>query len=74
VVVEQRAAALEEAGDLVLAIAEGACTSDDIADLAGVVTGVAVRESPDDITVFKSVGLAMEDLAVAVAAVARLGA
>jgi ornithine cyclodeaminase/alanine dehydrogenase-like protein (mu-crystallin family) len=36
-----------------------------------VVTGVAVRRSDDDITVFKSVGLALEDLAVAAAAVAR---
>jgi ornithine cyclodeaminase len=73
VVVEQRDAALAEAGDLVLAIAEGALTPDAIvADLAEVVTGVAVRRSDDDVTVFKSVGLAMEDLAVAVAAVSRL--
>jgi ornithine cyclodeaminase len=74
VVVERRDAALAEAGDLLLAIAEGAMTRDDIvADLAEVVAGVAVRRSDADVTVFKSVGLALEDLAVAAAAVARLG-
>jgi ornithine cyclodeaminase/alanine dehydrogenase-like protein (mu-crystallin family) len=72
VVVEQRDAALAEAGDLLLAITEGALTpSDIVADLADVVTGAAVRRSDDDITVFKSVGLALEDLAVVAAAVAR---
>jgi ornithine cyclodeaminase len=73
VVVEQRTAAFEEAGDLVLAIAEGALTRDDVAaDLAEVVAGVAVRTSDRDITVFKSVGLALEDLAIATAAAARV--
>jgi ornithine cyclodeaminase/alanine dehydrogenase-like protein (mu-crystallin family) len=75
VVVERRDAALAEAGDVLLAIAEGAMTSDDIvADLAEVVAGVAVRRSAADVTVFKSVGLAMEDLAIAAAALARLSA
>jgi ornithine cyclodeaminase len=73
VVVEQRDAAFEEAGDVLLAIAEGALTRDDVAaDLAEVAAGVAVRTSDRDITVFKSVGLALEDLAVAAAAVARI--
>jgi len=40
-----------------------------VADLAEVVNGAAVRTSPDDVTVFKSVGLAFEDLIVARAAV-----
>jgi ornithine cyclodeaminase len=73
VVVEQREAAFAEAGDVVLAIADGALAPGDIvADLAEVVAGVEVRRSDADITVFKSVGLALEDLAVAAAAVARL--
>jgi ornithine cyclodeaminase len=73
VVVEQRDAALAEAGDVVLAIADRAMTRDDIvADLAEVVAGAVVRRSDADVTVFKSVGLALEDLAVATAAVARL--
>lgn len=73
VVIEQRDAAFEEAGDLLLAIAEGAMTRDDVAaDLAEIAAGVSVRDSDVDITVFKSVGLALEDLAVAAAAVARI--
>lgn len=69
IVVEQRAAALAEAGDLCIPIAHGDLTPDAIvADLAEVVAGVEVRRSQADVTVFKSVGLAIEDLAVAVAA------
>jgi len=36
------------------------------------VSGASVRTSPDDITVFKSVGVAFEDLVVARAALDRL--
>lgn len=75
IVVEQRAAALAEAGDLCIPIADGALTADDIvADLHQVVTGTHVRRTPADITVFKSVGMAIEDLAIAAeAANARAG-
>ncbi|CAN5746540.1 ornithine cyclodeaminase [soil metagenome] len=74
IVVEQRAAALDEAGDLCIPIADGDLTAADIiADLAQIVAGHQVRRTTDDITVFKSVGLAIEDLAIAVAAVARRG-
>ncbi len=38
------------------------------ADLKELVSGAIVRTSRDDVTVFKSVGLAFEDLAVARAA------
>jgi ornithine cyclodeaminase len=69
VAVETRASALQEAGDVVQAIAAGALSGDELAELADVVAGSAGRASPDDITVFKSVGLALEDLAVARAAV-----
>jgi ornithine cyclodeaminase/alanine dehydrogenase-like protein (mu-crystallin family) len=70
VVVESREAALEEAGDLLIPIEEGAITPDHIvADLAEVVRGAAVRTSEEDVTVFKSVGVAFEDLAVTRAAV-----
>jgi ornithine cyclodeaminase len=66
VVVETRAAALEEAGDLLLPIGEGVISADHvIADLQEVVRGSAVREGGEDITLFESVGLAFEDLAVA---------
>lgn len=70
VVVEQRDAALAEAGDLCIPIADGDLTPDAIvADLAEVVAGAEVRRSPTDVTVFKSVGLAIEDLVIAAAAV-----
>lgn len=74
VVVEEREAALAEGGDLAIPVSEGAFGPDDIvADLAEVVTGAVVRRSGDDITVFKSVGLALEDLAIATAALRGLG-
>jgi ornithine cyclodeaminase len=70
VVVETREAAEAEAGDLALAEAEGAIGPGHVvADLAEVVRGAAVRGSQDDLTLFKSVGVAFEDLVVARAAV-----
>jgi ornithine cyclodeaminase/alanine dehydrogenase-like protein (mu-crystallin family) len=70
VAVETRAAALEEAGDLLIPIAEGAIGPEQIvADLHELVNGVSVRRDADDVTVFKSVGLAFEDLVVAAAMV-----
>lgn len=72
VVVETREAAAAEAGDLALAMADGAIGPDHVlADLSEVVRGAAVRGSEDDITLFKSVGVAFEDLVVARAAVDR---
>jgi ornithine cyclodeaminase len=65
-VVETRAVALAEAGDLLIPIAEGAIDAGHVAaDLAETVRGIPVRRSPDDVTVFKSVGMGFEDLAVA---------
>jgi len=69
-VVETREAGFAEAGELVIPIDEGAFGRDHvIADLAELVNGAEVRTSPSDVTVFKSVGLAFEDLIVARAAV-----
>jgi ornithine cyclodeaminase/alanine dehydrogenase-like protein (mu-crystallin family) len=66
VVVETREVALAEAGDLLIPIGEGAIEAADIvADLAEVARGTTVRRSSDDVTVFKSVGMAFEDLVVA---------
>ena len=68
IAVETRDAAMEEAGDLLIPIAEGAIGSDHVvADLAELVHGTRVRTGPGDITLFESVGLAFEDLAVAAA-------
>jgi ornithine cyclodeaminase/alanine dehydrogenase-like protein (mu-crystallin family) len=55
-----------EAGDLVQAAATTAFDWSRAVDLADVVAGkAAVRNSPDDILVFKSVGMAIEDVAIA---------
>jgi ornithine cyclodeaminase len=64
VVVEDVATALREAGDVVLAIAEGTLTAADLVPVRDVVTG-AVSPPPDRPLVFKSVGMSWQDLAVA---------
>jgi ornithine cyclodeaminase/alanine dehydrogenase-like protein (mu-crystallin family) len=72
IVVETRQAALAEAGDLLIPIERGVIAASDIsADLGEVVRGATVRTSADDVTVFKSVGVAFEDLAVAAAVLER---
>jgi ornithine cyclodeaminase/alanine dehydrogenase-like protein (mu-crystallin family) len=66
VMVETREVALAEAGELAIPIAEGAIEpAHVVADLAEAVRGAEVRHSTDDLTVFKSVGMAFEDLVVA---------
>jgi ornithine cyclodeaminase len=73
IVVETREAALAEAGDLIIPMEAGVMgPSAIVADLAEVVRGAAVRTSPEDITIFKSVGVAFEDLVVARAALDRI--
>jgi alanine dehydrogenase len=72
-VVDTRAGALAEAGDIVQAIAEGALMESAIAaELAELCRGTHPgRRSATEITVFKSVGWAGEDLAAAVLAYRR---
>ncbi|GIN69040.1 MULTISPECIES: ornithine cyclodeaminase family protein [Bacillus] len=67
VVVESREAALEETGDLLVPIREGVFKPNDIhAELGQIVNGVHKGRVVDqDITVFKSVGLAVVDIAAA---------
>jgi ornithine cyclodeaminase len=75
VVVETMEVALAEAGDLLIPLGAGSIGPDHVvADLSEVVRGVTVRRTPEDVTVFKSVGVAFEDLVVARAAVDRLRA
>jgi alanine dehydrogenase len=66
-IVDSRAGALAEAGDLVLAIKEGACGPDHIAGELGEVVSkrTSGRTSPREITIFKSLGMAVEDVAAA---------
>lgn len=66
VVVEAREVALAEAGELLIPVREGAIDAGHVvADLAEIIRGAEVRRSPDDVTLFKSVGMAFEDLVVA---------
>jgi alanine dehydrogenase len=66
-IVDDRRAALVEAGDLLLAIAEGAITAEHIAgELGDVLLGrIPGRTRPDEVTVFESLGLGIEDVAAA---------
>jgi ornithine cyclodeaminase len=73
IVVEDKQMACAEAGDLVIPLGAGVLDrSAIVADLPALVAGVPARTSAEEITVFKSIGVAWEDLAVAVAAVAPL--
>ena len=65
--VDRLEAALSEAGDFLIPRSEGAVSDDHIVGeigqvLAGDLSG---RRSPEDITLFKSLGIAIEDLAAA---------
>ncbi len=67
VVVEYREQAFQEAGDLVAPLKAGEITEAVVAaELGQVVTGAKPgRTSEDEITLFKSIGVAIEDVAVA---------
>ena len=80
-VVDARESTLNESGDLLLAVREGTVAEDvPLTELGEVLSGSAPgRTSPDQLTVFISLGLAVEDLAAAelalrVAAESGLGA
>lgn len=80
IVVDQREAAWEEAGDLIIARSRGSIGGDAIdAELGEIVNGSAPRgRAGREITLFKSVGNAAQDVAMAAAALraavaARLG-
>ena len=78
VVVDQRETALAEAGDLVVPIRNGLITEAHIAaEIGEVIAGrTPGRETPEQVTLFKSVGVAVEDVAAGAAALAgaeRLG-
>jgi ornithine cyclodeaminase len=74
VFVDTREGAFAEAGDIVQAVASGALDPDDVAgDLFELTRGErAGRRYYDQITLFKSVGTALEDLAAAQLAVERI--
>ena len=65
--VDRRESAINEAGDYVLAVKEGLITQDNIVGEIGelLVGAKQGRQTNKDITLFKSLGLAVEDLACA---------
>jgi len=64
---DSRIGALAEAGDIVIPISEGAITDRHVvAELGDVIAGTAAgRPSPEAITIYKSLGMAVEDVAAA---------
>lgn len=67
IICDQTAACLAEAGDIQIPMEEGAMTEDDIyGEIGDLVTGAKQgRESDDEITLFKSVGLSIQDISTA---------
>jgi ornithine cyclodeaminase/alanine dehydrogenase-like protein (mu-crystallin family) len=72
VAVDARSAAMAEAGDLVEAIGRGLVSEQDVVEIGSVDRAWATRRTPEAITVFKSVGLAIQDVAAAELIVGRL--
>jgi ornithine cyclodeaminase len=70
VAVDSRAAATAEAGDLAAAMAAGQLGPDDYVEIGTLAPDWAAQRDPSAITVFKSVGLSIQDLATADLAVA----
>lgn len=66
-VVDSRATALAKSGDVLLAIADGQLTAADVATELGdvIVDAARGRRGDDDITVFNSVGIGLQDLVTA---------
>jgi ornithine cyclodeaminase len=73
IVVDDAAAAGAESGDLLLAVQEGALAADHGSDELGALLAAGERppRADDDITVFVSLGLAVQDVAAASSALAR---
>jgi ornithine cyclodeaminase/alanine dehydrogenase-like protein (mu-crystallin family) len=64
--VDSRESAANESGDFVMAVRDGGIRADAIVcELGELLLGRNGRSSPADITLFKSLGLAVEDLAAA---------
>jgi ornithine cyclodeaminase/alanine dehydrogenase len=73
VVVDSRPTAMTKSGEILLAIAEGVITADDVrTELGSVVAGLAAgRTTEDQITLFDSVGIGLQDLVTAELVVSR---
>jgi ornithine cyclodeaminase len=72
IVVDSRSAALAEAGELIAAAGAGLTDPADWVELGEIVNGARPgRETDDELTFFKSVGLAVQDMAAAALAFER---
>lgn len=67
IIIDHRESSLAEAGDLIIPLNRGLISPDDIhAELGEVVTGLKPgRQTAEEITLFKSVGVAVQDVAAA---------
>jgi len=74
VAVDSREAALAEAGDLVAAIHSGHVAAEALIEIGTVDRSWALSRDPEAITAFKSVGLAIQDVAAAEVVMRHLGA
>jgi ornithine cyclodeaminase/alanine dehydrogenase-like protein (mu-crystallin family) len=72
IAIDQWAAALEEAGDLIQAIASGAISQKSLVEI-GTLLGAGARDRKGGPTVFKSVGIASQDWAIADLVRTRVG-
>jgi alanine dehydrogenase len=72
VTIDAREAAMAEAGDVVAAIETGVIGADDLVEIGSIDQAFTETRDPDAITVFKSVGLAIQDVAAGELIVARL--
>jgi len=72
VAVDSVAAAREEAGDVMAAVDAGSVADGSLVEIGGVTRDWAQTRDPEAITVFKSVGLAIQDVAAAELVVGRL--
>ncbi len=72
VAVDSRGAALAEAGDVLAAIAAGDLAEADLVEVGDLASDHAARRDPEVISIFKSVGLAIQDVAAAEVMVGRL--
>jgi len=74
VAIDERKAAHAEAGDVMAAVAAGVIDEAQLIEIGEVAPTWAARRDPAAITVFKSVGLAVQDLAAAAVAMRHLDA
>jgi len=72
VAVDSREATLAEAGDLIAAVEAGLLAADGFVEIGTIDAGWAASRDPSAITVFKSVGLAIQDVATAELVMANL--